>query len=134
MLLSVSIFAQPPEEVDVKLWRRIIVDLGMKRIKIYATDVRMQEILYRIPEVALAKRCSEATLVIDTKGHRTDEHACMDIPHLTDDYRTLLKEKNAIGAFFWLKGRPTIIIAGPRLERYGLKVDAELQDYIEDIE
>ncbi|WP_456451224.1 hypothetical protein [Hydrogenimonas sp.] len=134
LLLFPPLFANSIEDIDVKIWRRIIYDIKLPEYKVYTADIRLKEILCQIPGIELVTDCKEATLIIDTKESRVADAVCQSIPRLTNDYRTLLKHRNEIGAFFWMKGRPTIVISGPRLERFGLKVELELEEFIEEID
>ncbi len=130
----VVLWGQGGEDIDVKIWKRLIFDIRLDAYRIYTADERLRAILCRIDGVELVEECSRATLIVDTRESHVDSRKCLAIPHLTDDYRTLLKNRDEIGAFFWLKGRPTIIIAGPRLKRFGLEVETELEDFVEEIE
>jgi hypothetical protein len=132
--LLVPLFASPAEDIDRKIWKRIIFDLSLAEYKIYTLDRKIKAILCKIPGIQLVEDCAEATLVIDTKRHVVTDETCRSIPHLTDDYRTLLKNHDEVGAFFWMKGRPPIVMSGPRLKRFGLKVELELEEFIEEID
>jgi hypothetical protein len=133
-LLAVPLYTSSIEDIDVKIWKRIIFDLSLEEYRIYTIDEQIRNILCRIPGIKLVEDCAEATLIIDTKRHIVYDERCQAIPRLTNDYRTLLKNRNEIGAFFWMKGRPTIVISGPRLQRFGLKVEMELEEFIEEID
>ena len=133
-LLHASLYSANMDlEIDMKIWKRIIFDLSLKEYRIYTIDKKLQDILCRIPGITLVKDCDRATLIIETKKTVVTDERCANIPRLSNDYRLLVKNSNEIGAFFWMKGRPTIILSKPRLEKFGLKVDIELEDYLEDI-
>ncbi|WP_300361776.1 hypothetical protein [Hydrogenimonas sp.] len=134
LLLSVLYSSNLESEIDRKIWKRIIFDLSLKEYRIYTIDRQLQDILCKIPGITLVKDCTQATLIIETRKTVVTDERCLEIPRLSNDYRLLVKNANEIGAFFWMKGRPTIILSKPRLERFGLKVDIELEDYLEDIE
>jgi len=124
----------PSEDIDIKIWKRLIYDLSLKEYKIYTIDKKLKDILCKIPGITMVENCEFATLIIESKKSVVEDKKCENIPRLSNNYRLLLTHSNEIGAFFWMKGRPTIILSKPRLERFGLKVDIELQDYLEEIE
>lgn len=132
LFLAVVLHAETPDDIDVRIWSRILNDLSLKEYRLYTADPNLRAILCRIPGVILTDDCKKATLILDTRNHVVEEPACHVIPHLTNDYRTLLNNPDEIGAFFWLKGRPTIIFFKERLERFGLEVAPELRDYVEE--
>ena len=47
------------------------------------------------------------------------------------DYKLLKKYKNAVGAFYWKKGRPTIIFIRERVERKNISLPSSLEKYLE---
>jgi len=134
IVFSTTLLGQTGEEIDVKIWRRLIFDIKLDAYRIFTLDERLRAILCRIEGIELVEDCLDATLILDTREKHVASEACRAVPHLTNDYRTLLKNRDEVGAFFWMKGRPTIIISGPRLKRFGLEVDAELEDFVEEID
>ena len=129
-----QLFAMPTEDIDIKIWKRIIKDLSLEEYKIYTVDEKLKDILCKIPGITIVEDCEVATLIIESKKAVVKDSRCENIPRLSNNYRLLLTQPNEVGAFFWMKGRPTIIFSRQRLEKFGLKVDIELQDYIEEIE
>ncbi|WP_456381004.1 hypothetical protein [Hydrogenimonas sp.] len=134
VLLATRLLAASMDDIDIRIWKRIIFDLSLKEYKIYTLDTKLKEMLEKIPGITLVEDCTRATLIVETKESVVTDRRCSYIPRLSNDYRLLVKNPNEIGAFFWMKGRPTIILSRPRLKRFGLEVDEELQDYLEDIQ
>ena len=133
LLLAVLLHAETPEDVNVRIWERILHDLSLKEYRLYTEDSKLRDILRKVSGVELIDNCKEATLIVDTRNHVVKDPECRAIPRLTNDYRVLLKNPGEVGAFFWLKGRPTIIFSKKRLERFGLQVAPELRDYVEEV-
>lgn len=47
------------------------------------------------------------------------------------NYKLLKKYKNAVGAFYWKKGRPTIIFIKERLQDKSIKISSSFEKYLE---
>jgi hypothetical protein len=56
---------------------------------------------------------------------------CKNVPIVALDYSLLKKDKNALGAFYWQKGRPNITFIANRLKKKGIKLPKEYERYIE---
>ncbi|BDY11790.1 hypothetical protein [Hydrogenimonas cancrithermarum] len=125
--------ASSDHEVNARIWHRIIFDLSLPEYRIYTPDKQLRKVLEKIPNIHLEDRCEYATLIIETRNAPVPVTKCPSIPRLSNDYRLFLRHKNDIGAFFWMKGRPTIIFSRPRIEAFGLKIDKEMNDYMENI-
>jgi len=55
---------------------------------------------------------------------------CLNKPKFLFSYQSLIKDKNAIGAFYWSHGRPQIIFLKKRLKEFNLSIPKELYEYI----
>ncbi|WP_353662675.1 hypothetical protein [Hydrogenimonas sp. SS33] len=130
----ISACADEKEDINRKIWKRVIFDLSLDGYRLYTEDRNMARLFSGIARLMIVDRCEEATLIVDTKGYVVKGNACRAIPRLTDNYRILLECPDEIGAFFWMKGRPTIIFGRERLQRFGLQVEDEMKDYVEDLE
>lgn len=73
----------------------------------------------------LADSCEDATLFFSS--YKIEN--CQDRPLFTSSYKVLKEDQNAIGAFYWKKGRPNIIFVKSRLEYFELKLPTELKKY-----
>jgi len=51
-------------------------------------------------------------------------------PHFVFSYKNLIHNKKAIGAFYWAKGRPQILLLKNRLKEFNLSIPKELDEYI----
>ncbi len=129
--LVLSAFAS--EDPDVKVWSRIISDIRLEEYRIYVRDPQLRRLVDRIGWIRRVDRCSEATLAIESREYPLTGAECASVAKLANDYRLFLRDKGAVGAFFWLKSRPTILFSAPRLRRFGLEVDEEMRQYMEDL-
>ncbi|WP_456399741.1 hypothetical protein [Persephonella sp.] len=73
--------------------------------------------------------CGKADIVILTKNESVE--GCRNKPIFTTKYYLLKQNPNAIGALYWHKGRPNIIIIKERLEKFNLIPPEELLQFIE---
>lgn len=54
--------------------------------------------------------------------------------YFTNNYNKLISDAKYIGAFFWSKSRPNIVLIRERLKQKKVKLSEEYERYIEDIE
>lgn len=121
-LFSIILFASSSESKIIKL---IFNSLYPEQtFSIYATDKKTRE-LVREARLVLADSCEEATIVYNA----TEISTCKDKPLFTNKYQRLKENKNAIGAFYWQKGRPNIVFLKSRLEKYNLTLPQVLKKY-----
>ncbi len=78
--------------------------------------------------------CQDADIVF-TKNASSLPKSCLDPKRhkvFTLSYRDYIHyEQNAIGAFFWQKGRPNIILNKELIEYYGLNIPPHYEKYVE---
>ena len=129
LMLSASIFGP----IDKRIWQRMIRDVKLPYYRVYTPDPSLRALLKKIPGITVVRDCTRATLAIETKSAKIPPAECRDVPLLSNGYRLFLEDRRVIGAFFWLKSRPTIVFSRPRCERMHLKLDQEMQEYMEEI-
>ena len=68
-------------------------------------------------------------IIIDEIGWKVklDLH----IPIVVLDYSFLKEYPTAVGAYFWQKGRPNIVLITPRIDKIGIKLPKEFERYAE---
>ncbi len=68
-------------------------------------------------------------IIIDEIGWKVklDLH----IPIVVLEYSLLKDYPDAVGAYFWQKGRPNIVMITPRIDKIGIKLPAEFKRYAE---
>ena len=98
-------------------------------IAIWSDDQNKKDILQNIPKVKLVKTPQQADFVllhkkkgIDTKG----------LIFVTDYHLLKYYDKDAIGGFYWQKGRPNILFLKQNLKKHHIKLPADMQEYVED--
>ena len=133
LLLSICIWAAKIDDTEVRIWSRLIFDIKLDSYRIFTLDPEIREVIKRIKGVDLVGSCKNATLAIESKLYPINEKDCMNIPKISNDYRLFLKDNGAIGVFYWLKSRPTILFSKRRLQEFGIGVDDEMKEYVESL-
>ena len=94
------------------------VMLNKKKIKVYT-----KKYTHLGKNFIIVNSCKEADIVLG-------ELNCSK-PRFVLDYYTLKSDKNAIGGFYWRKGRPQLRLRRANLEKYNLFISKEFEDYLE---
>lgn len=99
-----------------------------KRVLVYTDNPEMKQIVEMLKDTNIVStdRCDEVDFVLVAKG---EKNVC-DKPEIVFNYAGFLHDKNAVGVFFWQKGRPTIRFSEKRLKRYGLHIEGELSKFV----
>ncbi len=123
-IIVTALYSASSESKIIKL---IFNSLYDNNITIYTTN---KDKIQTLKEAGflVASTCSKANIVYASKKPKE----CEDKPLFTDNYHTFIEEKDAIGAFYWKKGRPNILFLKPRLDKFGLKVPTKLKKYVMD--
>jgi len=119
-------------EVDVaaKIIDKISVALTKKeKIKVYTNDIKNLYIVKISEHLNNSKSCVGADLVLtkDKSIYNCDK----DILVFTTNYLSFKSLPNAVGAFFYQKGRPSIIFRKEVLKRHNIVLSNEFNKYIE---
>lgn len=76
--------------------------------------------------------CLNADIVfIDTAAAAVPE-PCQDKPLIATKYAAFRNDSRFVGALFWQKGRPNLILLRPRLGQMKITLPAEYEPYVED--
>jgi hypothetical protein len=111
---------------EIKIVEFVLLAID-RDIKVYADESRKIELLKK-SRLKRVDNCSKASIVYASSL----PPQCRDKPLFTDSYRTFRDSSNAIGAFYWRKGRPNILFLKPRLSKFNLKVSKKLRKYLLD--
>lgn len=95
-----------------------------KTILIYTNSKEKKEIITEAGFL-YTDSCKEATIAYLSDYSKE----CKNKPFFTDNYNSFKENPNAIGAFYWKKGRPNILFLEPRLKSFNLKLPYELKKY-----
>jgi len=108
------------ENYELKLYEKILPNIFKKDLLIY-TDLSTKEILKYSDSLKITLNCIEADVLLG-KGFKNLPVKCQDKPIFSTSYRSFTNNANAIGAFYWRKGRPQIKFKLDALIRYNIKL------------
>jgi hypothetical protein len=113
-------------------WEKMIIEKilqsvsNQKDIGIYTQDENILKIVKTINNIHVVKSCEKADFVLSKLDNRSSCHK----PVLLFSYNEYIHTPDAIGVFFWQKGRPTIRFSSQRLKNFGLHIDGELSKFV----
>jgi hypothetical protein len=134
LLLFISIVLS--SLIDIKAneenWDRIIIERMLSSvsdktdISVYTEDTKLKMIIKTSKVFTIKEYCSEADFILISSKSKI---VC-DKPAIVFNFKKFRSNPNAIGVFYWQKGRPTIRFSSKRLSLYGLHVSGELSKFV----
>ncbi|WP_457622688.1 hypothetical protein [Persephonella sp.] len=127
-LASASEFAGD-RKVEAKIIEQICTFImGKDNISVFITD-GIKDMLRYSHHLKVTDNCEKADILILTKKFPVER--CGDKPIFTTKYYLLHYNHNIVGALYWHKGRPNIILIRERLEKFNITPPQELIQFIE---
>lgn len=121
-------------ELESKIVTKIAKDILNKKIYLYIPNQKALDLKVYSKNVKLVTSCDKANFVFIKYG---STKACKKNLNsfyiLTNNYKQLLKNKKFIGAFFWSKSRPNIVLIKQRLNYNNVNLPKEYNRYIEEL-
>jgi hypothetical protein len=131
VLFNFSIGLEREKELEVKIIEKISSDmLGKDRIRVYLVGYPQERIIRYGKKLIIATNCISADIVIVKEKM---EISCKGKIILTTNYYLLLEYPDAVGAFYWKKGRPHIVFLKERLKKKGITLPYEYEKFIIEI-
>lgn len=121
IIFSGLLFSQ---EIEVKLFARLFTSLFHKKTVYVYTENKKYQNLQSVFLINV-KNCKKADIVLGVSKE------CKNKPHFLLDYYNYIKDKNALGAFYWRKGRPQLRLRKKIILKYHLYTAPEFEDYLE---
>jgi len=116
ILIGFQLFAYNSE---IELFNRLFTIFMQKHnIKVYTQKYKTLG-----KDLKIVHSCKEADIVLG-------ESMC-NKPRFLLDYYSFKNDKEAIGAFYWRKGRPQLRLRKEKLKKYNLYVSKNFEDYLE---
>lgn len=129
LLLLMSLEASEAKWTRLLL-EQMITNIEMRKTqKVYLADETIRGVIEASERFEIVPECIEADIVVDSRLE-ADGSCSEEKPTIVLSYRAFLKRGDAVGAFYWAKGRPTVIYLAPRLEKFQLQVTQKLQKYV----
>jgi hypothetical protein len=116
-------------DYELKLYDSILPKIYTKNIiSVYIQDSEIKTLLQKSRHFKITNRCENAELIIGKYPDMLD-YDCQNIPIFATSYRSYKNIQNAIGAFYWRKGRPQVKFNLNTIERYNLYLPQNLKKY-----
>ncbi len=113
----------------------LIVDLlsqGKMETKVYFDTKRYKDIPKLVKTFRYTDDCKDADILFVDRFDTLPKECQKNHEIFVTSYRDFIKHKDRIvGAFFWQKGRPTIIFNGKMLKRFGIYLPKKYDKYID---
>ncbi len=134
ILFSLSVYASQQgdnflieKKIMIKIAHAVVPDKRV--IKICLQDTKFPVSIYK-ENFTIVQDCKMADLII-LGNNNNQNYSNKDKPIIVLDYNLLKRYPEAIGAFYWQKGRPNIVMIAPRIKKIGIKLPFEFKRYVE---
>ncbi len=134
LLLSLSLFANDVSKVKAK----IIIDIAdlivdSYVINVYTDNPYFSDIFISQNRLKRVDRCEEANIILTKNSwifKECSENKIVNI--ISTEYKDYIKHTNMdIGAFFWQKGRPNILINSKIIEKRNILIPKDYRKYLD---
>jgi len=126
-LLCFSTLAASNSEWEGLILTKILHSISKSQIiLVYSSDKSLTNEFKNSDSIEIVKNCKKCDFILAKDATVT---SCKK-PTIVFSYYAYLHTPNAIGVFFWQKGRPTIRFSAKRLKYFGLQVKGELSKFV----
>ncbi|WP_457600641.1 hypothetical protein [Hydrogenivirga sp.] len=128
-----------PQELEVRIIEKLFQDLlGKDEVKVFVVGDKRERYVNNIRkfshELKVSPSCDDADIVLIAGSYREGVSArCKNKPFFSTRREHAFSIRNCLGAFYWKKGRPNILLIKERLEERGIKLPPEYKKFIESI-
>lgn len=107
---------------------------------VYTTDQEYRKVFSTSKRIFLVNKPEKSDIILITnrltlqyimRENRLNQNAKKPILFVTD-YRFLKDAKDAVGAFYWRKGRSQLLFIEKRLKQHGIQLPKAYQNYMID--
>ena len=116
------------QNYELKLYEKILPLIFKKKSLDIYVDSDTKDILKQTNVFRIVQDCSEASLLIGRKFSDIG-YDCMQKPLFATSYKSFIKQKNVIGAFYWRKSRPQIVFKNKNILKYHLYLPDSLKRF-----
>jgi hypothetical protein len=112
------------QNIEIKLFSKLFTTLfGKKTVSVYTENKRYQHIKSKF--LKIVQDCDKSDIVLGVSKK------CKDKPHFLLNYYSYKNDKNAIGAFYWRKGRPQLRLRKKSIKKYRLHMSDDFSEFLE---
>lgn len=129
ILFSALFFLAQANDTD---WNRLILEkivtavIPATPVKLYTQERELLQSLENSKAVSLQSECFRADIIL--RGITSQEQCGK--PAIVFSYGDFIAMDDAVGVFYWQKGRPTIRFSQKRLEKFGLNINGEMSKFV----
>jgi len=132
ILILCTSFLNASNDISTKIIATLLKQLEGNKYRVWIDPhTEKNSIIITKEQLNTTKHCEDASILLLYSDTPIDSK-CKNKVIFVLDYALLHKNTNAVGAFYWKKGRPNIVFIRPRLEQYKLKLSKSYDKYIED--
>jgi hypothetical protein len=125
-IISISITFLFSSEIEAKLYDKLFTTLFSKNIvKIYTENPEIKKLKYK--NIVFVDDCKKADIVIGKIKQKCNK------PVFVLSFKDYKHQKNAIGAFYWRKGRPQLRLRWIVIKKYHLYLSNDFKDFVDEI-
>ncbi len=129
--------ASNPKELEVRILEKLFTDMiGEKKVNVAVFGSRRTQLEKSIKsfsrKIRLVRTCLQAQVIL-VAGSIKDKlpKSCSGRVVFTTKKELLMTIRDSVGAFYWKKGRPNILLIKERLIEKGIELPAEYERFIE---
>ncbi|WP_456479792.1 hypothetical protein [Nautilia sp.] len=112
------------QNIELKLFSKLFTDLFNKKIVYIYTENSKFKNFHSI-FLKKVNSCKDADIVLGLSKK------CTGKPVFLLDYYDYINNKNALGAFYWRKGRPQLRLRKKVILKYHLHIAPEFKEFLE---
>ena len=134
ILFSLSVYASHSGD-NFLIEKKIMIKIAhavvphKRVIKVCLRDTKLPADIYK-KNFIIVQDCKMADLIILGK-YNDQNYSSKNKPIIVLDYNLLKRYPDAVGAFYWQKGRPNVVMIAPRIKKMGIKLPVEFKGYVE---
>lgn len=113
-----------------KIYDKLFYGIFQKdKILVYAKEPLYKSMILSAQNLQLTENIDEAAIVIITSPNELNNRIKNKIIFATTN-QIFQENENAIGAFYWQKGRPEIIFSAQRLNKLSINISNDLERFV----
>ncbi|WP_457641534.1 hypothetical protein [Persephonella sp.] len=126
--INLSTGFEKEKELEIKILEKIATDITKKeKVKVYLVGYPENLVISYSKKLKTTDTCKNSDVIILKEK---SEIPCKGKIILTTNYYLLLNYPDAVGAFYWKKGRPHLVFIKERLERKNIKLPPDYDKFI----
>jgi hypothetical protein len=127
ILISSSVLASD-SYWEGAILEKMLLSISQKKVPVvFSQGKDLDKVIVNMKKIHFTDNCMKADFILSDEQEL--DKSCLK-PKIVLNYRTYRNSSNAVGVFFWQKGRPTIRFSAKRLDHYGLVARGELSKFV----